>query len=438
MSRSDLSLDGVHWVPRSREAHVETPRVGTARDEYDLAVIGGGYTGLSVAFNAARHGLSVLVLEAGSIGCGASGRNGGFVVPHFAGPLSVDDVGAFVGAARKQRFADVVAEGPGYVFDLIRRYQIDCDAEQNGWVQPAHSHAALEKVRRVYEAWRAHGHDVEWLDGEGVRERTGSPSYLGGWYGASGGTVNPYALTLGLARVARSHGVDIREHAPLIAVRDDGPAKVLETPDAQVRARQLVIATNGYTPAVPGLAAQPRRSVIPIRMFFFFTRPLTGDELAVTLPHRIPLTDIRKSGGFVRLDSENRVIAGGLVFGHGDNRGYGRRHASLRLGQIFPHLRGISFDSYWEGNCALANESIPEIQRLEDNVYSLMGYMTRGVAMSQTLGRDLGEFLAGMKDEAELPLPVTPPRPIPLQPLKALAARYAFPVFKAQDALGLS
>ena len=435
MPRPEPTLDGVHWVPRSKEGPFAGDPKAAVRAEYDLAVVGGGYTGLSVAFNAARHGLSVLVLEAGRIGWGASGRNGGFVVPHFAGPLNADDAADAIGRERAERLAAVVADGPAYVFGLIREHQIRCDAEQNGWIQPAHSRASLEKVRRVYKSWRDRGRDVEWLDAAEVKARTGASGYLGGWYGPTGGMVNPYALAQGLARVARSHGVDIVEQAEVVSMRPAGRARVLATPQAEYTARQVVFATNGYT---PGVVEGLPRTVIPIRLYHFFTRPLTGDELAVTLPRRIPLTDVRKSGGFARLDAENRVISGGLVFGLGDNRSYGERHARLRLGQIFPHLAGIEFETYWEGSCAVTETSLPVIQRLDDNVYSLMGYMTRGVAMAQTLGRELGEFLAGRKSEAELPLPVTPLEPIPLQPIKALVGRYAFPVFKARDSLGLS
>ncbi|MFN0263019.1 NAD(P)/FAD-dependent oxidoreductase [Tepidamorphus sp. 3E244] len=436
MSRREPSLEGVHWVPRSEEPPFEPDAGASIRDEYDLAIVGAGYSGLSIAFNAALHGLSVLVLEAGKVGWGASGRNGGFVVPHFVGPLSADTAAGLVGETRGERLAQTVADGPDYVFGLIREHQIRCHAEQNGWIQPGHSQRSLAIVRANYEAWRKRGRDVEWLDAEELKVRTGASNYLGGWYGPTGGTVNPYALAQGLARVARARGVDIREGAEVFAMRGDDTARVLVTEDAEFRARQVVFATNGYTPG--GVMEGLSRTVIPIRLYHYFTRPLTRDELAITLPQRIPITDIRKSGGFVRLDAENRVIAGGLVFGYGDNRPYGERHARLRLSQIFPHLRDVAFESYWEGSCSVSDDGLPVIQRAAGNVYTLAGFMTRGVAMSQTLGRDLGEFLAGKRSEADMPLPITELRPVPLQPLKTLIGRYAFPAFKLRDRLGLS
>jgi glycine/D-amino acid oxidase-like deaminating enzyme len=434
MGRIDPLMRGVHWARTSQERAFASSGI-PAKAEYDLAVIGAGFCGLSIALRAARQGLSVVVLEAGTVGCGASGRNGGFAVPHFPGALGPDDAAAVLGRARAERLAQIVANGPGYVFDLIRQHEIRCDPEQVGWIQPAHSEKSLRKVRRVFEAWRSRGCDVEWLDAGALRERTGASGYLGGWYGRSGGVVNPYALALGLARVAKEQGADIRENEEVVSLRADGPGQILRTSQAEYRARKTVFATNGYTPGlVPGLT----HSVIPIRLFHVFTRPLTKAERRITLPSRAPFTDLRKSGGFARYDAENRLISGGAVFAAGNLRAYGERHANRRVAEIFPHLRGIEIESYWEGYCALTETGLPAIQQLQDNVFSLLGFSTRGVALAQTLGREVADFLAETKTEAEMPVRVGPVQRIAMQPLKSFVGRYAFPVFQARDRLGLT
>lgn len=429
----DASLQGVHWVRTSRERFDATS--GDVGTDHDLVVIGAGYAGLSIARHASELGQRVLLLEAGRVGCGASGRNGGIVVPHFPGGMAVEDVEALHGRQRSDRLADLVANGAAWLFDEIRRLGISCDAEQNGWFQPAHSNRALNKVERVYRGWASRGADVEWLDAAAIREKTGAPGYLGGWFGKTGGTLNPFALAQGLARVCQGHGVCILEDTTVKELRADGADHVVKTSRGDFRARKVVIATNGYTPALaPGL----RQSVIPVRLYQTMTRPLTEEEMHSVLPGRQCFTDLRKSGGFARYDSENRLMSGGAVFVTAQRRRYGIRHAQRRIGDLFPHLAGIEITDYWEGYCGLTESALPSIARIDRNVFALIGFSTRGVVLSQTLGREMAQLLAETKQEADLPLPICPVRPIPLQALKAFLGSYAFPIYQARDRLGLS
>lgn len=429
----DASMQGVHWVRTSKE-RFEAPTSAASAD-HDLVVIGAGYAGLSIARHAADLGQSVLLLEAGRVGCGASGRNGGIVVPHFPGGVAVEDVEALHGRARSDRLADLVAGGAAWLFDEIRRLGIACDAEQNGWFQPAHSDRAMKKVERVYRGWASRGADVEWLDAAAIRERTGAPGYLGGWFGRTGGTLNPFALAQGLARVCLAQGVCILEDTAVQGLRADGPAQIVKTSRGEFRARKVVIATNGYTPALaPGLG----QSVIPVRLYQTLTRPLTEEEMRGVLPRRQCFTDLRKSGGFARYDSENRLMSGGAVFVGAEPRRYGVRHSERRIADLFPHLAGIEITDYWQGFCALTESALPAIERLDRNVFALIGFSTRGVVLSQTLGREIAQVLAETKPEADLPLPIGPVKRIPLQAIKTFLGGYAFPIYQARDRLGLS
>ncbi len=390
-------MRGVHWAATSKEAAFAEDRT-RHKGDYDIAVVGGGYCGLSIALHAAKSGQSVVLLEAGTIGCGASGRNGGLVVPHFPGGMTAEDATTVVGKEKGERLAQLVSDGPKIVFDQIRELGIQCDPEQNGWIQPAHSEKSLAKA----EAAAA------------VTERTGAQGYLGGWYRKTGGTVNPYALALGLARAAVAAGADLRQRAEVTGIRPDGGAKILRTSAGDVRARKVVIATNAYTPALyPNLA----KSVIPVLLYHGFTRPLTEDEQRKTLPTRLCFTDLRKSGGFSRYSADNRIIIGGA---------------------IFPHLRGIQIDSFWEGSCALTEEYLPAIQRLERDVYSVIGFSTRGVALAQTLGREVAAFLSETKTEAEMPVRVGDVQPIAMQRIKTFLGGFAFPAYQMRDALRLT
>jgi glycine/D-amino acid oxidase-like deaminating enzyme len=161
MDRIDPQMAGVEWAKVSKEPAFAKDSGNTAPD-YDLAIIGAGYCGLSIARNAALQGLSVIVLEAGTIG---------YVVPHFPGGLTPDDTAGLLGKKKAERLAELVAGGAAYVFDQIRELQIQCDAEQTGWIQPAHSETSLRKIERVFAAWRKRDIDIEWLDAGEIRAR---------------------------------------------------------------------------------------------------------------------------------------------------------------------------------------------------------------------------------------------------------------------------
>lgn len=434
MAQIDGEMRGVHWAATSKEAAFAEDRT-RRKGDYDIAVVGGGYCGLSIALHAANSGQSVVLLEAGTIGCGASGRNGGLVVPHFPGGMTAEDAINHVGKAKGGRLAELVAGGPQFVFDQIRALNIECDAEQNGWIQPAHSEKALAKVQRVYNSWTARGVDAEWLDAVTVAERTGARGYIGGWYRSTGGTVNPYALALGLARAAVSAGADLRQRAEVTGIRPDGAAKILKTSAGDVRTRKVVFATNGYTGGLyPGLA----QSVIPVLLYHGFTRPLSEAEQRKTLPTRLCFTDLRKSGGFSRYSADNRIIIGGAIFRPSNHRSYSEGHSRRRLAELFPHLKNIQIDSFWEGYCALTEEYLPAVQRLERDVYSLIGFSTRGVALAQTLGREVAGFLSETKTEAEMPVRVGDVQAIPMQRIKTFLGGLAFPAYQMRDALKLT
>jgi glycine/D-amino acid oxidase-like deaminating enzyme len=218
-------------------------------------------------------------------------------------------------------------------------------------------------------------------------------------------------------------------------IRASGPNKVLMTATGEVHARKVVLATNADTPALyPALA----RSVIPVLLYHGFTRALTEAERSQILPTRACFTDLRKSGGFARYNTENRLIMGGAIFRPSNHRAYSERHSRRRLTELFPQLTDIRAESFWTGSCALTDESLPAIQQLETNVYSVIGFSTRGVALAQTLGREVAAFLAETKTEAEMPVRVGGIKTIALQPIKAFLGGFAFPAFQMRDALRLT
>jgi len=437
LNRIDPSLSGVAWTKTSKEASVAYPALDTDKD-VDLVVIGAGYAGLSIALHAAKAGLSVCVLDAGVVGAGASGRNGGFVVPHFPGALRPAQVEQRLGKRKGGALIELVGDGPAQVFERIKKYQIRCDADQRGWAQPAHSEKALAKVRAVYEDWKALGAPVEWLDEAGIASALGAKGYLGGWRRMSGGSINPYALCIGLARAAVSEGVKIHERCTVDKVVRENGLAVAHCGKLSVRGRKLIIATNGYTGTLwPDLP----RSGIAVRLYHCATEPLSQDLQRQIMPVRTCFTDLRKSGGFSRYDADGRIISGGAVFTLANAQRYGLAHANRRMAELFPQLAGHppKIESYWEGYCSITDGYLPNFQVLDENIYSLIGFSTRGIALSQNIGRLIGEFLAEQRLLDDVPLEVVHGvRAISYHGFKERMGGLIFPLYQRMDRYGLS
>src|SRR5690606_11754177 len=208
--------------------------------EAEVAIIGGGFAGLSTALHLARRGVDVVLLEAREIGWGASGRNAGFVVPNFskADPASVM---ARLGSEKGRRLLDCVGRGGERVFALAAEAGLGRQAEQNGWLQPAHSAATADALRQRVRDWQPIRSTVHWLEADETAARTGMDIYHGALADSSGGMINPLAYVYGLARLAAAAGARIFENAAVADVAETSGGWLLKTRDAQIRARKVLL-----------------------------------------------------------------------------------------------------------------------------------------------------------------------------------------------------
>lgn len=431
-NRIDADMAGVVWTRTLKERVVPYPTLADDL-EVDLAVVGAGFCGLSLAIHAAGSGMRVAVLEGGRVGCGASGRNGGFAVPHFVGRTRPSAVIAQLGKRKGEELCELVASGPDRVLKRAERFQIRCDAVQNGWMQPAHSESALAAACAIYEDWKALGADVEWLDAGAIKERFGA-RYLGGWVRANGTHLNPYSLSLGLARAAAACGASIFETSLVTAIAPGKPSR-LTVNGRTVTARKVVIAGNGYADR---LVAGEHRAVVPVCFYHVATRPLSKAQRSRLLPRNDCFSDMRKSGGYGRLDAEGRLISGGMVFEPG-GMPWGRAHARRRIAELFPDLGPVEFETYWDGWCGASPDLLPRVQALGSDVFSIGGYSSRGVALAQNAGEMIAELVAEKRRLDDVPLPVTIGEdPYPLHAIKSVGARLIFPWYQLRDRLGFS
>lgn len=402
------------WHAVSRN-HRGRPALQGDRDA-DLAIVGGGFSGLSTALHAAGKGLSVAVLEAEFIAWGATGRNAGFVVPNFA-KMDPDSILAHLGPERGEGLIDFAAGSADLVFALIKQHGIDCDALQSGWIQPAHSPAALDKVKSRANQWARRGRPAVALDRREVEVLTGAKGYVGGWMDRSGGVLNPVGYARGLADAAEAAGARIFEHTRVSSVDRMADGWVVKTPAGSVRAGKVLIATNAYGgPLHPAL----QRTYFPLKVFQIATAPLPRETRTRLLPGGQGVGDTRRNLFTFRFDAQNRLISGGMhILGAGADTRVPKA-IWRRLGRHLdlPDLPPLAYG--WSGMAAVEPDFLPHLLDLGPGLIAGRACNGRGIAMTTAMGRLLADWAAG-SDARDLPIPFAPPAPIPFH----AAARHA-------------
>lgn len=399
----------------------------------DLLVIGGGFLGLSTALHAAEDGRSVMVLEGERIAWGASGRNAGFVVPNFA-KVDPDAVRARFGPQRAERLLAMAAGSADLTFGLIKTHGINCDARQAGWIQPSHSPAALASAKERVRQWKALGRPVEFLDRETVKSVTGVEGWLGGWMDRSGGTLNPVAYARGLALAASAKGVAIHEQTPVLSLVPSSNGWLAKTPDGEISARRVVLATNAYAgPLWPHLQS----SYFPLKVFQIATHPLPASVRERLLPAGQCVSDSRRNLFTFRFDAENRLITGGMhTIGIGADR---RIPAAIRRRMAgflnLPDMPPLQFA--WSGMAAVSPDFLPRVIELGPNLLAAFACNGRGIAMTTALGVELARWAqAGRADD--MAVAVTSLEPIPLHGLLRHAPNALLPISKLKDRLDIA
>lgn len=399
--------------------------------EADVVVVGGGFTGLSTALHLAETGRRVVVLEAAAPGWGASGRNNGQVIPTLTRP-DPDDIVARWGEAG-ERFVTLLRDSAADLFALAARHGIDCEAEQTGWIQPAHTPGRLRISERRFEQWRRHGASVALLDRDEVRRRVGSDLWHGGWTATTGGHINPLALARGLARVAAEKGAQIFAGSPVVAIGRQSDRWQARTERGTVTAHGLVLATNAYSgvfadTVAPALA----REVVPVLSWQMATEPLDAAQRQTIVPGREAVSDTHGDLYFFRYDARNRLVTGGALIVPLAGADRLRRRIGARLARIFPQLGPVSFDFVWNGYIGMTRDYLPHLHRLGPNGYAWAGCNGRGVALSVAMGRELARAVTGTP-ERDLPMPIEPIRPIPFHGIARRLASMMLAVYRWRD-----
>ncbi len=405
----------------------------------DVAVIGGGFTGIATACELRRAdaALKVAVLEARTIGHGASGRNGSF---------AMTVVGLGFGTTAMIRGKQFLKEAHAFMEravdtldDLIQREKLDCDRIRPGFLRVATAPAYVARLHHEVELMKSLGFGgIDWIDAEAVRARVNSPRYIGAMWEPRLLLVNPAKLVREEKRLALKLGVSVYENTPVTEITSQ-PIFRLKTPDGTVSAQKLVFATNAYSHLFPQL----RRKQIPAFTYMIATEPLTPAQLGpIGWKGFEGVEDARNLIHYYRRTPDNRLVMGGGPVGltyrnslDADSNQAAWRHLEEHLGFLFPSLRGVRITHRWGGPFSVTLDLAPALGYLRDEraVYSV-GCIGHGVSLTHLNAQVLRDLLLRRKSEL-LDCPFVNRRviPWPPEPLRIMAAAGMRAYLRAED-----
>lgn len=416
------------WTRTARNRLASDPAIP---ETVDVAIIGGGFTGMTAARELLGAGRSVAVFEAGTIGAGASGMNAGFVVPNFAkaDPVAVR---ARLGEERGNALLRLVGDGANAVFRTIEEDGIDCDASQSGWLNPAYGSAGAAMLQARAAMWREMGRPVSFLNAEETRAQTGMDIYSGALLDAEGGTIHPLDYLRGLALSVQRRGGSVHEGQRVEhVVADHGRWRLTMRSGATLAAGKVLLCTNAFT---AGVASRMGRSVVPLRVYQIATSPADAATVRRIAPDLRPVGDTRQNLFTYRLDRDNRLISGGMAaipFGAFARLG---RSVAERLSTELHLPQAVTPEVVWTGTAAMTPDFLPRIHQLGDGWFGGIGCNGRGIAMTAQLGRILARAAMG-EDLAQLPIPVRPLRPLPFHRFTPIVASAALIQARLKDRL---
>lgn len=417
------------WLQDAGAKPIAAPLVGD--QNADVAIVGGGYTGLWTALRLKEQepSLRVTVLEADCCGAGASGRNGGQVHSWFA---EIDLLTAVVGEKEALELCRATCDAIDELEGLQNSGTIDMELRLDGWLWTASSKAQEGAWQKASDMTKAVGEDrFEILSADEIARRTGSRASYMGIAEKRAGTVQPAKLALGLRQLALSRGVVIHEKTPVSAI-EPGSTVTLRTPQGSLRAGRVVLAANAWLASIPEL----------LRHMY-----IVESEVIATEPVPETLSRIGWTGGESICDSQAHVLyyqrtpKGRVIFGRGSgkiaygdrigpsfNRGTEKGADNRReLARVYPELKSVRISHDWTGPIDCTAEHLPVFDHLagQPNILFGIGFNGTGIAQTPVAGRILASLVLGKKDRWSQSglVGLAKRTPLPPEPVRYLGAK---------------
>ncbi|WP_138467159.1 FAD-binding oxidoreductase [Poseidonocella sp. HB161398] len=414
-----------YWWEAARPApQAEAPLPERA----DVVIVGAGYAGLGAAIPLARAGRSVVVLEAQDPGYGASSRNGGITSGNLRPSLS--DLAARFGEAGGAAIEMESKAAREDLWRFIEEEQIDCDFQLTGRFSGALTPAEYETKARAAEALAKRlGIESYAVPKEQVRGHIDTDFYCGGEVRMDIGGLHPAKFVAGMLRVARAAGAEIHGRTPVTAMTPQEGGHLVETARGSIRAREVIVCTNGYTDkGDPWL----RQRLVSVRSRIIATEPLAPEVMARLFPTRMMMSDGRKLSYYYRPSPDfTRVLFGGRDSTLAGEPSGPTRHLARQLAMIFPELEGVGLTHSWQGHVAMNRDMLPRVFDHQGRHYAT-GFCGSGVVWARWAGQKAALALLG-ETAGETAFRFRAPKLVPVIGGKAWFMPGVFAWYGAQD-----
>jgi len=427
MSQEPFPLTPSLWAATAAPPPQTSALSGAIRA--DVAIVGAGYAGLSTALHLAKKGIRAVVVEAREIGFGGSGRNGGQVIPGLK--YDPDELMAMYGPQRGQKIVEFAGGTADAVFDLIKQYEMDVPHVRRGWIQGAHTAAALDTAHKRAAQWAKLGAPVKNLDRAEVSELIGTDRYLGGWVDERAGTIQPLSYVRGLARAAMAEGAMVYTDSPVASLSREGKTWTVHGANGYtIDADRVVMCTNAYGGGK--LVPRLNTTIIDANTFQVATKPLPPEVRDTIFPQGHVCSDTRNLLLYFRLDHTGRLLMGGRGPFREPRGVEDWKHLERVIAKMFPQAADIGFDYRWCGRVAITRDYLPHLHEPEPGLLVDIGCQGRGVGLQTCMGKAMADYVAG-GDASALPVPITPIVPFPMYGLRKLYVNAVVTWYRMND-----
>ena len=394
MSWQSPIAPGISWYQSTMTERPEYPALDGSK-AVDVAIVGGGFTGLQTAYSLATAGLSVVVIEGCRIGDGASGRNGGQM--GTGQRWYPEELEAELGYERYKALFALAENAKKYVLSFAERHGIDMEfmpGQMNVSHKPGHDR---EYQRTAEIAATRYGYPhLSYMDGRETAERVGSKRFFCGVRDSGTGHIHPLKLIVGLARAASAAGAAIHEMTKASSIRQSGGKTLIETPTGTITANKVLIATNAY---IGNLEPVTSAHVMPIRSFIGATVPL--DKFPSVIPGKESIADSRFVVRYWRRTRDGRLLFGGREAYTSDTPRDISTHIRRQIAEIYPELKDIEITHGWGGSVGITMPRKPFAREVMPGVISIGGYSGHGVMLSNYCGKLYADMVTGKGRELD-------------------------------------